>query len=97
MIASAPLLIYVFVAMSYTALGASVWSPVRTDDAAWQSACGHSKRVGAVCLDAHYGDRNNYKVQMNAVQNVIFSGNGKCESFPASSLDSYLTDQLLHI
>lgn len=61
---------------SYMTTATSIWAPIRTDDAAWQSACGHVKRVGAVCVTAQ-GHRAEYHVQSNAQQNVVFSGDSR--------------------
>lgn len=63
-------------AASCLASSFSVWSPIRTDEAAWQSSCGHSARVGSVCLSARNGERFLYGVQSTAQQNVAFSAGG---------------------
>lgn len=86
-------LIIVLVMLAFSgheALALSYWVPIRTDDAAWQAACGHSRRVGAVCLSVQRGQQSKYKVRFDDVQNVIFSGDGRCECIWKSLPAAYL-------
>lgn len=61
---------------------ATGYTDIRTDDAAWQAACGRTPRVGAVCLNAMSGSRPWYKVETRAQQNVVFSGGANCKFLP---------------
>lgn len=57
----------------------SDWAAIPFNEAAWQYACGHLKRVGSVCLDAKNGDPKLFSVTKTSVQNTVFSGAGHCK------------------
>lgn len=63
--------------LAYTGYVASengAWVKMRIKDADWQYNCGHVRRAGAVCVSAQYGHYDQYRVQFNAQQDVVFSG-----------------------